>query len=149
MKKTISFLLLLTMLVSFVFVFTACDYNCKTCHDKHTVVCRDCNGKKEKKCSFCGGDGMRPCVLCNGTGSRTCISCGGMGGRYEYDFFSKMNVYRTCYSCVGGRISCIATTVCSCTDGKMSCGTCLGQGSIVCPDCPTETTGVHDPNESV
>ena len=152
MKKIISSLILLTTVFSLVFVFTSCIYgfnafnvfgiyDCKTCHDQRVVVCGDCDGKKQRPCLLCGGDGLAPCTLCSGIGSRTCLSCGGTGGRVEYDFFSKMYMYKTCYSCVGGRVSCPMTSFCSCSAGKVDCTTCGAQGRMPCPDCPSDASG--------
>ena len=148
MKKIMTSLVFLITVFSLVFVFTSCiysfgaynvfgRYDCKTCQDTSVIICRDCNGRKQHACRRCGGDGEAMCILCGGMGSRTCISCGGMGGRSEYDYFSGYYVYRAC-SCVGGRVRCAMTMVCSCGDGKVDCTTCGARGRVPCPDCSSD-----------
>ena len=146
MKKRILFPVLLTIVFSLLFIFISCSYSfttsysCTTCHDEFRIVCPDCDGEKQSLCSQCGGDGIQPCVLCNGMGSRTCYLCSGVGSTLEYDFFSKMYVSKSCYNCVGGQVSCLMTSACSCVNGKINCNTCSAQGKIDCPDCSPETT---------
>ncbi len=145
-KKKIKILALLISAMLSLNVLTACDFVqkivgdavCLTCMDEQTIKCTDCKGKKQRTCSMCLGIGYTNCSLCFGTGRRTCTMCGGMGSRYEYDFYSGGYTYKTCFSCVLGYTTCIATYNCSCVDGKNNCYKCDENGEIPCPDCTTE-----------
>ncbi len=151
MKKLFIFLLLM---IVFSCACSACEvptfslsnplasYTCTTCKDTKEIKCSSCRGKKEVRCVLCYGDGLRDCLTCSGTGYRTCFSCMGTGftTSFEYDFFTGMykNVLKSCYSCIGGRVSCPATTYCGCGNGKSTCLTCIGKGVKPCPDCASE-----------
>ena len=148
MKKLFIFVILM---IVFSCACTACEiptfstggllpsYTCSTCKDKKEVKCTSCRGKKETRCNLCLGTGQRQCIICMGSGYRTCTLCMGSGftTSFEYDFFSNSykNVRKSCYSCVGGRVTCSRTTMCGCGNGKSTCLTCVGKGSKPCPNC--------------
>ena len=148
MNKFIRISIALLFVLSLLFSFVSCKntgkkhddedakkYDCKTCRDKSKITCTVCDGDKEALCILCGGDGLKPCSLCYGSGSRICYSCSGLGSKYEYDFITGMYSYKTCYSCVGGRISCIANVSCGCVGGQTPCYVCDKDAKIACPDC--------------
>ena len=140
MKKTLSLLVLLAVLLSFSLAASSCTetYACQTCKDKTRITCGVCDGEKEKTCTVCNGKGKTDCSMCYGTGMRICYSCAGTGSKYEYDFFTKMYKYKSCYACVGGRVACVQSYMCSCLDGQMTCTLCDQDGMVDCPDCTVE-----------
>lgn len=135
MKRFTYVFVIVLLGISLILALASCADACKTCHDKAEIDCSDCGGEAEVECVLCYGSGMRPCTLCNGTGGRTCYSCGGLGGTYAYDFLTGGLVYKPCFACVAGRVSCVTGSPCACIDGKTDCGTCTATGKVDCPDC--------------
>lgn len=149
MKKLVRILAIALLISLMIGSLTACSfdikkmktlfrslYDCETCCDKGVIDCSHCNGKGDTKCILCNGKGERDCTLCMGRGYRTCIMCSGMGGTYRYDYFLGYSRYQTCYSCIGGRVTCIKSYPCTtCYNGKKDCSFCHGSGNVYCPDC--------------
>ena len=116
-------------------ITAAPDADCETCGDTEEIQCTVCGGDKETQCALCFGTGRNTCLSCGGTGFRTCFSCGGLGMKYGYDFLSGGYKYTSCFSCTGGRVSCIPYYICGCVTGTKACVACNENGKMPCPDC--------------
>jgi serine/threonine-protein kinase len=96
--------------------------------DSVTVrTCSVCQGGGGRPCAHCQASGGARCDTCTGTGHIACVLCDGMG-----QLFSG-GPPELCPRCHGAqKLPCDAP---GCTDGRIPCQLCKGQGHLGCSYC--------------